>query len=95
MEEIFFFKKNGLMFIYCGLLEVYGQIYSLMVRFLSGGWDVVMAVVVFFLSSRSGFLGWFNGLCSFSGGGGWWWLLLIWGLLVMVCIFMCFVIPNT
>ena len=32
--------------------------------------NVMMVVVVFFLSSRSGFLGWFNGLCSFSGGFG-------------------------
>ena len=74
---------------------VYDQIYGLMVRFLGGGWDVVMVVAVFFLSSRFGFLAWFNGLCSFSGGGCRWWLLLIWGWLVMVCIFMCFVIPNT
>jgi len=36
---------------------VYDQIYGLMVRFLGGGWDVVMVVVVFFLSSRFGFLG--------------------------------------
>ena len=88
-------KKKGLMLIYCGLLVVYGQIYGLMVRVLGGGWDVVMVVAVFFLSSRFGFLGWFNGLCSFSGRGGWWWFLLIWGWQVMVCIFMCFVILNT
>ena len=49
---------------------VYGQIYGLMVRFLGGGRDVVMVVAVFFLSSRSGFLGWFNCLCSFGGGLG-------------------------
>ena len=35
---------------------VYDQIYGLMVRFLGGGWDV-MVVVDFFLSSRFGFLG--------------------------------------
>ena len=50
-------RKNGLILIYCGLLVVYDQIYGLMVRFLGGGWDVVMVVVDFFLSSRFGFLG--------------------------------------
>ena len=30
----------------------------------------VIVMTVFFLSSRSGFLGWFNGLCSFGGGFG-------------------------
>ena len=29
-----------------------------------------MVVAVFSLSSRSGFLGWFNGLSSFGGGFG-------------------------